>query len=513
MPPRRLLAGRRRSTKALGLVAALAGALAGCEVGPDFLSPSPPATNAYTPASEPDLSQAPPGAAQHTVAGKPLPKSWWNEFHSPDLDRVMIQAIADSPTLEASVATLAQAREEITAASGGLYPQLNMGAGFTREKLNPAALGFSGFVVPPFNVFSVGPTVSYALDIFGGTKRLIEERAAQSEYQGFELDAAYLTLTGNVANQAIQIASLRAQIKTMEDILGNDEQNLKLVQTSFDAGAGTKVDVLSAQSQLANDRTLLPPLRQQLSQARHMLSVLVGQAPADWTPPDFDLDTLTVPSELPVTVPSVLAHDRPDIRAAEAQLHAASAAVGVATANLYPNIGLSAGIQQEQINFGHLFMPQATVWDFGANLAAPLIHGGTLEAERRAAEEAYKSALAKYRETLLQAFGQVADVLEALAHDAEEIAAQREAIDVAEQSLKLTRLSYSAGNVGVLQVLDAERLDQQARLGLVRAEAQRLFDTSQLYLALGGAAIGALDTDNAGVATEPFPSLPALAQP
>ncbi len=359
-------------------------------------------------------------------------------------------------------------------------------------------------------MFSIGPTVSYALDVFGGTKRLVEERAAQSEYQAYQLDAAYLALTGNVATQAIQIASLRAQLKTIEDILDNDAQNLKLVQKSFDEGAGTKVDVLSAQSQLENDRTLLPPLRQQLSVARHMLSILVGKAPGDWSPPDFDLTQLTLPSELPTSVPSALAHERPDIRAAEAELHVASAAVGVATANLFPNIALSAGLSQEQTNLGHLFVPQATVWDFAANLSAPILRGGTLEAERRAAEDAYKSALATYRETVLQSFGQVADVLEALAHDEEEIAAQRQAVDTADASLKLTRLSYGAGNVGVLQVLDAERLYQQARMGFVRADAQRYLDTTQLYLALGGSAVGTLD---AGEAPESFPSLRALIQP
>jgi len=248
---------------------------------------------------------------------------------------------------------------------------------------------------------------------------------------------------------------------------------------------------LIARSQLENDRTLLPPLRQQLSVARHALAILVGQPPAEWSAPKFDLDRFTLPRELPLSLPSELVHDRPDIMAAEAQLHAASATIGVATANLYPQITLSVSVGQQALTLGHFFEAGSNIWSLAGGLTAPIFHGGTLEAERQGAIDAYRASLANYEQTVLTSFGQVADVLQALTHDAEELVAQRHALEAADASLSLTRLSYSAGNVGVIQVLDAQRLHEQARLGYVRAEAQRFQDTAQLYLALGGARLSA----------------------
>ena len=249
------------------------------------------------------------------------------------------------------------------------------------------------------------------------------------------------------------------------------------------AGSATEVDVLHADSQLANDRTMLPPLRQQLAVARHALSVLVGRTPAQWSPPDFDLDGFQAPDHLPVSLPSALARQRPDILAAEADLHAASAAIGVATASRYPDLTLSANLLEQAAYPGGVFHSAATI---GGGLVAPLFHGGTLKAEQAAAEAAFQTARARYEQTVLRAFAQVADVLQALAHDADENTAQRKAVAVAGESLRLTRLSYAAGNVGVLQVLDAQRQYQQARLGAVHAQAQTTLDTAQLFLAMGG---------------------------
>jgi NodT family efflux transporter outer membrane factor (OMF) lipoprotein len=328
--------------------------------------------------------------------------------------------------------------------------------------------------------------VSYALDPFGGNRRRVEQQGAVAQSEDYRLDAAYLTLTGNAVTQALTIASARAQIKAVETIIKDDEENLHLVQTVLEAGEGTQLDVQQAASQLEADRTLLPPLRQQVSAARHALSILLGRLPSEWVPPDFDLDEFTLPGELPVTLPSALVRQRPDILAAEADLHAASAAIGVATAQLYPSINLSASFTQEALSTATLFNPASSVFSVGGQLLAPIFHGGTLVAQKRAAVDAFQASLANYKETVLTSFAQVADVMQALKHDAESLESQRRALQSAETALNLTRTTYRFGNVGVLQVLESQRLAEQARLGYVRARAQRYLDTVQFLTAMGG---------------------------
>jgi NodT family efflux transporter outer membrane factor (OMF) lipoprotein len=460
--------------------------LAGCAVGPDFVSPKPPETKDYdfggTP--EPAVENA-VEEQQHLALGKKISGDWWQLFHSSELDEVMRQAIAGNLTLAAAEATLAQAQQAVVQAAGALYPQVDLDAQATRQRANFAAIGINQ-KGPLFNLYSIGATVSYSLDIFGLTRRRIEQQVAVAQYQDYQLDAAYLALTGNAATQAVQIASARAQIQAAETIIADDERNLELVRTELKAGQATQIDVESAAAQLATDRTLLPPLRQQLSVARHALAILSGRAPGDWSPPDFDLSGFTLPKELPVSFPSEIVRQRPDILASEAQLHAASAAIGVATAQLYPNITLSASGLAESITREPLFNPASDIWSIGAQLLQPIFHGGALLAQRKAAVDAYDGALANYKQTVLTSFGQVADTLQALAHDAEQLDAQRRALESSETSLKLTRTSYSYGNVSVLQVLDAARLTEQARLGYVRAEAQRYLDTIEMFTAMGG---------------------------
>ena len=293
-----------------------------------------------------------------------------------------------------------------------------------------------------------------------------------------------MALSGNITNQAITIAGLRAQIKTVEAIIADDQKNLDLVKTAQAGGTATMVDVTTAQTQLANDRTLLPPLRQQLAVARDALSVYAGKPPADWSAPNFELSDLTLPKSVPVSLPSELVRQRPDILAAEANLHVAAANIGIATANLYPKFTLTATFAQTATDLGNFFGPFVG-WNTFANMAAPIFHGGTLKAEERAAKDAFEAAWAGYRQTVIQSFGQVADQLQALAHDDEAVKTQNAAVASAGQALKLARLSYAAGNSTFLQLLDPERQTQQARLGLVRAEAQRLSDTAQLMVALG----------------------------
>ncbi|TMA32160.1 MAG: efflux transporter outer membrane subunit [Deltaproteobacteria bacterium] len=295
-----------------------------------------------------------------------------------------------------------------------------------------------------------------------------------------------MTLTGSAVTQAIAVASLRAQIDASERILADDADNLALVERRFAAGKAARSEVLTAQTQLAADQAPLPPLRQQLAAARHALSVLAGELPSDWTPPDFELSALALPSELPISLPSELVRQRPDIRAAEALLHAASAAIGVATAQLFPSITLSGSIGSQALTTGALFTGPGAVWTLAAAAAQPIFRGGTLWAQRRAAIDAYDASLATYQQTVLQGFQQVADLLRALGHDHELVDAQQALYETASESLHVERVGYEAGKIDALHLVDAQRSFQQASLGLARARAQRLGDSALLLVAVGG---------------------------
>ncbi|HEY2403958.1 MAG TPA: efflux transporter outer membrane subunit [Steroidobacteraceae bacterium] len=469
------------------LAAALLGlttVVAGCKVGPNFKRPDAPATERYTQQKLKVESSSPD---QQIALGATLDHEWWHLFQSDAIDTVVKRALEGNRTLVAASATLAQANEMAQAQAGSLYPQVNMTAGVGRQKYGAQFFG-TFQKLPPFTYYALGPTVSYALDYTGGTARSVEQQFAQAEYQKQQLSAAYLMVSGNAVMECLRIALLQGEIATVEAILEEDRQNRQLVQVAFDAGSVSRTDVVSAESQLASDATLLPPLRQQLSEARHALSIIMGQFPANEAPAEFDLSKVTLPHDLPVSLPSELVHNRPDILASEAQLHAATAAVGVATSNLYPHIVLSGSLTMQSTILRRLFEGQNNAYNGIGSLTAPLFDGGTLRAEKRAAVDAMQASAANYQQTVLAAFGQVADSLEALDHDAEQLDAQAHAESAARENVDLTRKSYNEGNVGVLQVLDAERLYQNARLGYVRAQAQRYMDTVQLFLALGGAA-------------------------
>ncbi|HEY4370858.1 MAG TPA: efflux transporter outer membrane subunit [Burkholderiales bacterium] len=457
-------------------------ALAGCMVGPNFKSPDAPAEDKYT--AEPLHTDAP--NAQQLALGEALGRDWWQLFQSPAIDDVVKRALAGNQSLAAAASNLEQARELAAAQAGGRYPQVGLTAGIGREKYGDQFLGTSP-KPPIFTYFSVGATVSYTLDYTGGITRSVEQQTALADYQRQQLRAAQLAVSGNAINQVLRIASAQAQIATVEEILKQDRENVNLVGQAFAAGAVSRVDTVSAQSQLASDSAELPPLRQELAQARTALSVLLGQPPATANLPDVTMTGITLPQRLPVSLPSELAHRRPDILAAEAQLHAATAAVGVATANLYPQITLSATGGPQSTELAHLFDAGSNAFGLAGSLLAPIFDGGTLRARRRAAEAAMQAGAANYKQTVLTAFGQVADALQALQHDAEELDAQSHAQDAARENADLTRRSYTEGNIGVLQVLDAQRVYERARLGFVRAQAQRYTDTVQLFLALGGA--------------------------
>jgi NodT family efflux transporter outer membrane factor (OMF) lipoprotein len=456
--------------------------LAGCAVGPNFDRPKPPAVPSYdTP--ETDM----PSGTQDSIAapvraGAELPALWWQLFKSAELDQTVQQALAGSPTLQAANETLAAAREAIIVAQAGYLPKIGTSAGAQTGGEVGNGASSSGA-----SLYSIGLNASYSFNAFGGaTRRLVEQQRALADSQRYQLDAAYLTLTGDVVTEALTIASTRAQLAATLDLLADDQKNLDLTKREFEAGAAAQTDVLTAESQLASDQTSLPTLRQQLSAARHALAVLIGKTPGEWSAPDYDLKQFTLPTDVPISLPSALVRQRPDILASEAQLRADSAAIGIALAQEYPGITLSAAVTRESLNAAQLFHELDSLWNAAGTLTQPLYAGGALRAQTRAARDAFRAQAASYRGVVLEAFGQVADDLRALEHDTDRVSAFRRALRIAGDSLALQRLSYTAGKTTILQLIDAERSYSQALLGSVGADSQQQLDTVTLLVALGG---------------------------
>ena len=466
----------RRSTLA-GLLLALS--LGGCAVGPDFETPTPPSDQAYLPqqvAANADIT------AQRVTIGGTVRQDWWKSLQSPALDQMVELALANNWSLKAAQANLAKAAQGVAVARGGLYPQLDGVASAGRDKYGATFLGPEAATFPIFSAYMGGGEISYDLDAFGGERRQIELAAADAQVQREALDAAHLSVAGDTVLEALQLASIRSQIAVVQGVIASDQQNLDLVVRACKAGVATQMDVTTAQSQLDRDRTLLPPLHQQLDVAGDALAILVGKSPANWSPPEFSLDALTLPQEIPLVVPSELVRARPDIRAAEAQLHAANAQIGIATADMYPHITLSAAVSENGLFSG----PAGTAWSLLGGLAAPVFHGGALSGRRRAAQDGYQIVFAQYQQTVLTAFEQVADNLHGLDNAGEEIRSEQRALDSASAALRLTRLGYGVGNAGIVQVLDAQRLQQLAELSLVQARTQQYVRTVGLFLATGG---------------------------
>lgn len=468
----------------------VAAALGGCAVGPDFRRPAAPAVASYTAETLPVETAAAPGiggAPQRFLSGQEIPPQWWALFRSEALDRLIRQALADSPTLAAAEAKLREAEENRQAQTGALLPRVDGNASARRQKTSGASLGQPAIEPIPFTLHSASVSVSYAFDLFGGTRRELEALQAQVEYQRFQLEGAWLTLTANLVTTAVQEAALRAQIRATLEIVAAEERQLGLVEQQFQFGAVPRSDVLALQAQLSQTLATLPPLEKELSRTRHRMALLAGRFPGDsGMLPVFDLDGLNLPRELPVSLPSSLVRQRPDIRAAEALLHAASARIGVATANLYPRITLTGSLGSETSKVQDLFGRGTSVWGLGAGVLQPIFRGGELTAKRRAAVAAYSLAEAQYRGIVLQAFQDVADVLRALELDAQTLKAQADAEAAANASLDLARERFQLGAASYLALLNAERQHQQARIGLVQAQAARFSDTAALFQALGG---------------------------
>ncbi|MFM0340615.1 efflux transporter outer membrane subunit [Paraburkholderia fungorum] len=464
--------------------------LCGCAVGPDFHTPAAPDTQTYMQSADPSHTVSAggkDGAVQtFTTADTAMPM-WWRQFHSADLDRLVEQALSQSPTLAQARARLIEARENYNAQAGATqFPSVDAKLSGTRQQVDLAAFGIPSVANPgPFSLFNASVSVSYLFDVFGGNRRALEATLAQVDYQAFQLDAARLSIAGNVVSTAMQRASLQQQILLSERLAEAQAQQLTIVEARFAAGGVSQLDVNSQRTLLAQTRASLPPLATQLAQADHQLAILVGDVPSNADFNRLTLESLHLPEDIPVTLPSTLARQRPDIRASEALLHQASANVGVATANLYPQFSLSAGIGSERTSIQNI-VSGLNVWNFGLNLTQPIFHGGELHAKKRAAQAAYDAAFASYEQTVLQALQQVADALTALSNDAHELRARDDAARQAHASLDIARAQYSAGGVSQLSLLDTQRQALQTALDQTRAQASRLSDTAALFQSLGG---------------------------
>jgi NodT family efflux transporter outer membrane factor (OMF) lipoprotein len=465
-------------------------ALWGCAVGPDFHAPAAPDTQVYTHEAQPATTVAASGAAgssQTFVDAEHATQAWWTQFRSDALNHLVDQALQHSPTLAQARAKLIEARENYIAQAGATeFPSIDAKASGVRQQVDLASFGIPNIPNPgPFTLYNVSVSVSYALDIFGGNRRALEALMAQVDYQSFEFEAARLTLAGNVVSTAVRRASLQQQIALTQRLILAQGQQLTIAEGRFAAGGVSQLDVRSQRTLLAQSRASLPPLATQLAQADHQLAILLGVPPSNAEFGDIALDSLHLPDTLPVTLPSTLARERPDIRASEALLHQASANVGVATANLYPQFVISAGIGSERTRVGDV-VSGLNIWNVGLNLTQPIFRGGALRAQKRSAQAAYDAALADYQQTVLQALQQVADTLMALQNDARTLQARDEAAQQAQASLEIARAQYSAGGLSQTGLLDTQRQALQTALDRTRAQADRFADTAALSQALGG---------------------------
>jgi len=463
----------------------------GCAVGPDYRPPAPPHVQTYTSADMPTdtfPAKTKEEKPQCLVPGRKLPEQWWGLFRSEPLDQMIRSALKNNQTIAAARATLRRVQEDLRAQYGtGRFPTVDADLSAGRKKFLGAAFGQSGSGGSIFNLYNASVQVSYLLDIFGGVTRELEALQSQVDYQGFLLEGARLTLSANVVSTLILEASLRARIQATRDIAADQEKQYDVVETQFQLGGVSRSDVLAQYTQLWQTRASLPPLEKQLYQTRHLLAVLLGRFPSEADAlPELGFEGLELPCELPVSLPSDLTRQRPDVRAAEALLHAASAQVGVATANLYPKFTLSGSYGSETTSTSNLLRSETMIWNIGAGMLQPLFHGGALTAKRRAAVAAYDQAMANYRQTVLQAFKDVADVLRALDADARTLRAETEAAQAARKSLALTKEQFRLGAVSYLTLLNAQRQYQQTRINQIQARAARYSDTAALFQALGG---------------------------
>jgi len=472
-----------------GAVVILPGALlCACASGPDFQQPDAPDTTTYTATPVPTELVSAAGTAgnsQRLVSGADIPAQWWTLYQSQALDALVRRALENNPSIAATSATLRVAQENQRGAKSVLFPQVDARASAGRQRFSPAAIGSPQ---PPteFDLYNASVNVGYNLDFSGGAHRALEALQAETEFQHYRLRGARIALTANVVTTAIRVAALSARLEATQDILKQEQEILSLLERQAALGGAARSDVLSQRAEVAQTRALLPKIESELARARHLLAMYLGDLPGEAQLPELSLDKLTLPEQLPVSVPSKLVRDRPDILAAESMLHVASARVGVSAASLYPQVTLTGSYGTLANRTGDLMSDKSMVWNFTAGLMQPLFRGGQLKAQQRAARAAYDQAAAQYRDVVLQAFRNVADTLRALELDAQSLSAQVDAANTASEALELMRKRHELGGVPYLALINAQRQFQQAKIALVDAQAARFADTAALFVAMGG---------------------------
>lgn len=478
---------RIRSSCALLLSAAAL--LGGCSVGPGFERPATPDASSYQ--SEPLPQQTASttdvgGEAQRLSAGKDIPAEWWTLFHSKPLNALVSDALKTNPDLESARSVLHAGMENVYAQEGAYFP--TVAANFTASRngnstpLSPTLS--SGILL--YNLYQTQLSANWVLDIWGGNRRAVEALQAQADAQRYQLESTYVALTTNVVAAAVQEASLRAQIAATNDIIKAESDSLAILQKQNTLGQIAGADVAAQQAALAQAQQTLPPLQKQLAVQRDLLTALAGRLPSRQVEQTFELTSLELPQDVPLSVPSKLVEQRPDIRIAEENLHAASAEVGVAIANMLPNISITAGAGSVGTRFANLFTPGAGFWSVAGGATQPIFEGGTLLHKTRAARATFDQASAQYRSAIIAAFQNVADTLYALQYDAETFKAASASEHAAADSLGITRRQLELGSVSYLALLNAQQTYEQAVIARIAAQASRLADTAALFQALGG---------------------------
>jgi NodT family efflux transporter outer membrane factor (OMF) lipoprotein len=464
--------------------------LSACAAGPDFVQPKAPDLTRLTTETLPNELKSVPGVVggspQSFVTGTNVPADWWTLFKSKDLDRVVEQALQKNPTLKSADAALRAAQFTAKSATGVYFPSVGLGLGGTRQQVPPAFYGQSAGEPSQYNLYNATANVSYKLDLFGGSRRFVEGAKAQAEYQQFQLEAAYLSLTTNVVNAAIRDAAQKEQLDATKAILISQQNLAKVIDQQFEIGTVSKIDVSSQNTLVANSQSQLYAFDKNLSITRNMLIAYTGGYPGNTTIPEFALSSLHLPSQVPTVIPSELVRQRPDIRAAEAALKASNAQVGVATANLLPQLNLTGAYGSEALTTAALFGPSSLLWSLGAGLTQPIFQGGALISQRNSAKALYEQAAANYEATVINAFQEVANALKALDASANTLASAASAEKNAAINLDLVTQQYKFGTANYVAVLTSQTQYQQAKINLIQAQADRYTSTAALYAALGG---------------------------
>ncbi len=482
------------------LCAVISAMLSACAVGPDFVRPAAPDVTQYT-TDQVIETVAADGQTQRFSSGAAMAANWWRLFNSTQLDAMLEQAVANNATLQAAEARLRQSQDILRAGHGVFFPQIGAQLGASRERNAPAQQGLQtqGTI---FNLVTLSGTINYALDVFGGERRAIEGMQAQSDYQRHQSQAAFLALSANVVNTAIARAGYGAQLRATRELIALEDQQLQAIEVQVRAGTSPYANVLSQRGLIARNEATLAPLEQKFDQSAHLLATLQGVLPSTASLPDIDLSALTLPLDLPLSLPSDLVRQRPDILSAEAQMHAASADIGVATAAMFPSFKLSGSYGAVGSSIATMSKGSDKFWNIGPSVAIPIFSGGSSWFGRRAAIDAHQAAQATYRQTVVSAFAQVADALTALEHDAQALQAQVDAQRAAAEALQQLQANYRAGLVSYVDVLTADVQFHDASIACLQAVALRLQDTVALFVALGGGWWNQLNSSGDGAGEE-----------